>query len=179
MSPGRGVLTRLTVAAVIVAHVSACATRPANIRPKYVSPLIYAQATCAELVGESTTIAARLDPLGTRINKNANIDAIWVGTYVPLLILLPFTFFLLHGDGVQYEEYSSLLGQRDAVQQQAHQKRCDRMVGSGSELLRSPPGDPPVPVLKDSGQDSDDSDDPEYASAPLPRGRGAIPLARR
>ena len=124
MSFRHGPLARLIVVVAIAAHLGACATRPENVRPRYVSPLVFAQASCAELLGESTTLTSRLDPLKGRINKNATIDAIWVGTYVPLLVLLPFTFFLLHGDGAEYEEYSSLLGQQDAVQQQSRTKRC-------------------------------------------------------
>jgi hypothetical protein len=65
-----------------------------------------------------------MDPLAQRLSRNATVDAIWVGTYVPLLVLAPFTFFLLNGNGADYEEYSGLLGQHAAVQQQLGAKRC-------------------------------------------------------
>ena len=109
---------------VIAAQVAACATRPDHIQPRYVSPLIFGQATCPQLRGEAATLESRLEPLGHRIDRHADIDAIWVGTYVPLLVLLPFTFFLLNGDGAEHEEYSGLLGQRDAIAEQIRLKRC-------------------------------------------------------
>lgn len=112
------------LAAVIAIHAAACATRPADIQPRYLSPLVFGQATCAQLRVEASTISSHLDRMGPRIERNANVDAVWVGTYVPLVVLLPFTFFLLNGDGPEYEEYSALLGQRHAVYEQQRQKHC-------------------------------------------------------
>ena len=88
------------------------------------APLLYGPATCAQLLGELSTISGRLEPLKERLNRNATSDEIWVGVYVVLVILLPFTFFLIHGNGPEYEKYSWLLGERDAVQQQFHAKQC-------------------------------------------------------
>ena len=115
---------RIAAALVIVTHLAACATRPSNIDPMYVSPLIYGQATCAQLLDELSTISGRLAPLKERLGRNATSDEIWVGVYVVLVILLPFTFFLIHGNGPEYEKYSWLLGELEAVQQQLHAKQC-------------------------------------------------------
>lgn len=119
-----GVVTRVIVVVLIAAHAVACATRPGNIHPRYMSPLMFGQATCAQLYGEMSTLSSRMEPLHRRINRNATGDIIWVSTYVVAFVLLPFTFFLLKGNGEEYEEYSDLLGQRDAVQQQLDSKRC-------------------------------------------------------
>ncbi len=119
-----GAFARVIAVLVIAGQIAACATRPANIQPRYVSPLIFGQATCAQLLDELSTISLRLDPLKDRINRNATNDSIWVGTYVVAFVLLPFTFFLLKGDGTEFQEYSWLLGQHDAVQQQLLSKKC-------------------------------------------------------
>ena len=118
------VFGRMAVA-VLVALATACATRPAGIPARYVSPLIFGQATCAQLLVEASTLSSHLDRVSARIDHNADIDAIWVGTYVPLVVLLPFTFFLLTGDGPDYEEYAALLGQRNAVEEQLRLKHCN------------------------------------------------------
>lgn len=115
---------RAIAAIVIATQLAACATRPSKIDPMYVSPLMYARATCAELVDETATVSHRLEPLKDRLNRNATSDAIWVGIYVPMVVLLPFTFFLIHGNGPEYEKYSWLLGERDALQQQLRAKQC-------------------------------------------------------
>lgn len=120
----RGVFARGIVVVLIAAHVAACATRPERISPRYVSPLIFGQATCVQLYGEMSTLSSRMEPLYRRINRNATGDTIWVSTYIIAFVLLPFTFFLLKGNGEEYEEYSDLLGQRDAVQQQLDSKKC-------------------------------------------------------
>ena len=120
----RSAFARASAAAVIVTQVAACATRPSNIDPMYVSPLIYGTATCTQLLGELSTVSGRLAPLEGRLNRNATSDAIWVGVYVPMVVLLPFTFFLIHGNGPEYEKYSWLLGERDAIEQQLHAKQC-------------------------------------------------------
>lgn len=88
------------------------------------SPLLYGQATCAQLLGEIATLSLRLDPLEKKISRNVRNDSLWVGSYVVAFILLPFTFFMIQGDGPAYEEYSGLLGQREAVQQQIDSRPC-------------------------------------------------------
>lgn len=120
-----GVFGRVIAILVILGHLGACATRPENIHPRYLSPLLFDKATCGQLRTESSTLTAQLGPLGKRINRNATVDAIWVSVYIPLVVLLPFTFFLLSGNGAEYEEYSGLLGQRDAVRQQLDSKHCE------------------------------------------------------
>ncbi len=116
--------SRRVAALVIVAQLAGCATKPADIPGRYLSPLVFAQASCGQLLTELATIESRMQPLHHRIHRNVTTDAIWVGVYVPLLILLPFTFFMLKGDGTDYEEYSSLLGQQEAMRQQMGQKHC-------------------------------------------------------
>jgi hypothetical protein len=115
---------RSIAALLVVAQLAGCATKPADIPGRYMSPLVFAQASCGQLVAELATIDQRMLPLHHKIHRNVTTDAIWVSVYVPLLILLPFTFFMLKGNGSEYEEYSSLLGQRQAVQQQMDQKHC-------------------------------------------------------
>jgi hypothetical protein len=109
---------------VVLAQLSACATRPDDIRPQYVSSDAYASSSCEELARRAEKNQLRLAQLSDQINHNANVDAARVAGAVAMAVVLPFWFVKTHGSGPQQAEYAQLLGEQRAIRERMQQANC-------------------------------------------------------
>jgi hypothetical protein len=117
-------MTRFNGAATVLvglAFVAGCAQQPKDIAPTYVSPLLYENLTCQQLVVEGQRVSARAaEVTGTQQQKASN-DAVAMG--VGLVLFWPALFFI-KGDTQTAGEVARLKGEMDAIQQAAIAKNC-------------------------------------------------------
>ena len=99
-----------------------CASDPKDIGTAYVSPLIYKNYDCDQLVMEGDRISRRTQQLHASLKKTADDDAAQMT--VGMLLLWPTLFWLEGGDGPEAQEYARLKGENDALQQAAIQRNC-------------------------------------------------------
>jgi hypothetical protein len=98
-----------------------CAQQPKDIAPSYVSPLLYENLTCEQLVVEGQRVSARAaEVTGTQQQKASN-DAVAMG--VGLVLFWPALFFI-KGDTQTAGEVARLKGEMDAIQQAATARNC-------------------------------------------------------
>jgi hypothetical protein len=113
-------MKRILLAVGIIA-LSACADHTHEIPAAYVSPLQYQDYSCKQLGAEMQRVSGRANQVAYEVNKNADGDATAMG--VGLVLFWPALFFL-DGNTPQAQEYASLKGQFDALEQAAIQKEC-------------------------------------------------------
>ena len=99
-----------------------CATAPEDIQTSSVSPLMYRDYTCNQLVMEMDRVNRRATELQMSLKKTADDDGAQMA--VGLILFWPALFFLEGGDGPQAAEYSRIKGENDAVEVAAIQKEC-------------------------------------------------------
>lgn len=97
-----------------------CASTPERIGASYVSPLVYANYDCGQILAERERIATRVHDVAAAQNRQAQNEQIAAG--VGLVIFWPALFLLVGPD--RREELSNLKGHYDALEQVAIQKRC-------------------------------------------------------
>lgn len=99
-----------------------CATAPEDIQTSSVSPLMYRDYTCNQLVMEMDRVNRRATELQTSLKKTADDDGAQMA--IGVILFWPALFFLEGGDGPQAAEYSRIKGEKDAVEIAAIQKDC-------------------------------------------------------
>lgn len=112
-----------------LALLASCATSPKDIRAAYVSPLLYQDFTCDQLILEMDHVGRRVSELYISLDKRAKADQAQTG--VGLILFWP-ALFLLDGDGPEAQEYARLKGEYEAIYTQVRRKDC------GNELPPSP-----------------------------------------
>ena len=117
----------LTAAALVL---SACATSPDKISSAYVSPMVYKEYDCNQLIGELQRVTRVANERYGVLKKQSDNDNAQMA--VGMLLFWPALFFLEGGDGPEAAEYARLKGERDALEQAAIQKRCDLSGASGA-----------------------------------------------
>lgn len=108
--------------AALLTTLTACASKPQDISPQYVSPLQYQHYDCGQIGMEMQRVSARVSELTGTLDKKAGDDAAQMG--VGLVLFWPALFFLEGGDGAQAQEYARLKGEFDALEKVAIEKRC-------------------------------------------------------
>jgi hypothetical protein len=114
-------MRRLLSGVAIAALLSGCATQPKDIAPTYVSPLLYENLTCDQLIAEGQRVSGRAGELTGTQQKKADGDAVAMG--VGLILFWPALFFI-KGDKETAGEIGRLRGEMDAIQQASIRKNC-------------------------------------------------------
>jgi hypothetical protein len=103
--------------------ISGCASSPDSMLASSVSPLLYQDYDCKQLVMEGDRISRRTQALYATLDSKASTDTVQMT--VGLLLLWPTLFFLEGGDGAEAVEYKRLKGEYDAIHQAAIVQKCD------------------------------------------------------
>jgi hypothetical protein len=107
--------------AAIAALLAGCATQPKDISAAYVSPMLYDNFTCEQLIAEGQRVSGRAAELTGAQQKKADGDAVAMG--VGLILFWPALFFI-KGDKETAGELGHLKGEMDAIQQASIRKNC-------------------------------------------------------
>lgn len=105
-----------------LAMISACATQPNKIAATYVSPMIYKDYDCDQIVLEQNRIERRTGELYSSLKKEANADSWQMG--LGLVLFWPTLFMLEGGDGPEATEYARLRGEYEALNDVSVSKKC-------------------------------------------------------
>ena len=111
----------ITLFCVISLMVSSCATRPKDIAPSYVSPLIYETYDCTQMAAEAERLSSRVAEVTGVQSKKATGDAVVMG--VGLVVFWPALFFI-KGDGATEGEIARLKGEMETIEKVSIQKNC-------------------------------------------------------
>ena len=101
--------------------VTACASRPEDIKASYVSPLQYQDYSCRQIGKEVARVGRKLSEVSGAQDDTASSDSVAMG--VGLVLFWPALFFIDSDD--QKEEVARLKGEFDALEQIAIEKDCD------------------------------------------------------
>lgn len=113
--------TRVVSASVALSLLAACTTPPDKVSASYVSPMQYADYSCAQIKGELQRVNRKVVSVSGAQKKEADKDAVAMG--VGLVLFWPALFFLVGDD--QKEELARLKGEYDALQEAAVKKECE------------------------------------------------------
>jgi predicted peptidase len=114
--------------------VSGCASNPDKIKTAYVSPLKYANFSCAQIAAEMDHIGRSTTQLYQSLQSESKADNWQMG--VGLLLFWPSLFFLEGGDGPEAAEYSQLKGDYEALRQASNQKECMVSARSPEDIIK-------------------------------------------
>ena len=113
--------SKFVMAALAIALVSGCATRPENIASAHVSTSGYNNMNCSQLRNEAAEVSNAAMSASAMQQKKATGDAVAMG--VGLVLFWPAVFFI-GGDGAQSAEVARLKGEMNAIQTVARRKGC-------------------------------------------------------
>ena len=102
--------------------VTGCATSPNEMTASYVSPLLYQNYDCQQLVMESDRVSRRVQSMHAKLDEKASGDT--TKMTVGLILFWP-TLFFLDGDEDGAIEYKRLKGESEGIHQAAIAKKCD------------------------------------------------------
>jgi len=117
-----------------VAQVAACASRPDSIEARYVSPTMYQNWSCEQLVEERGRLTKEVQRVSGLQRENANADAVLMT--VGIIVLWP-VLFGLAATKDRKDELGHLKGEYDAVDLSVKTKQCTTPA----------PGAPSVPAI--------------------------------
>lgn len=115
------VVKKLSLGAVCLSMLTACAQQPDKIQATYVSPNTYSSGTCTSLKMERAEIVAEVESLTVDQKKHADNDAIAMG--VGLILFWPALFALALTDD-QKAELSLAKGNMEAIDKTMAAKNC-------------------------------------------------------
>ena len=113
--------------------VTGCASDPENIKTARVSPLLYKNYTCDQIILETDIVSSEVDHLYASLEKKATSDQWQMG--IGLVLFWPALFFLEGGDGSDAVEYGRLKGEYKALQKVAVSKKCDMSLLAGFKTV--------------------------------------------
>jgi hypothetical protein len=102
--------------------VSSCAKHPDKIKSQYISPLVYSEYSCDQIISEMQRLTSKISEL-RGIQQNASTKSN-VATGVGVVLFWPALFFI-DSNSEQASEYARLKGEYDALGQAAIQKNCN------------------------------------------------------
>lgn len=103
-----------------------CATAPEKIQSSSVSPLIYRDYTCNQIIMEMDRVDRRASELHGSLKKTASDDSTQMA--IGMILFWPALFFLEGGDGPQAAEYARIKGEKEAIEVAAIQKDCSMAI---------------------------------------------------
>jgi hypothetical protein len=111
-----------------------CTTTSKNVPARYVPPTQYQAYNCKQLAVEFQRKQTRIEEIAGQLDEKASKDQL-VGTF-GAVVFFP-VLFMLGGNPLLEDEYAGLVGEAEAMQQAAFQKRCTNPeVSSPSARLR-------------------------------------------
>jgi hypothetical protein len=116
---------------IAAATVAACASKSEDIAPSHVSPMMYQNYTCQQLVQEAQMVSSRAVQASGAQDKQRTNDQL--ATAAAVVVFWPAAFFV-GGDKQTAAELASLKGQMVAIEQASIQKKCN------IQFDRGPPG---------------------------------------
>ena len=72
-------INRICIGGVLLVIVTGCATKPENIKPSYISPLVYQKYDCDQLSAEAKRISSRAADVTGVQKKKAKRDSVAMG----------------------------------------------------------------------------------------------------
>lgn len=111
-------LLALAITALIV---NGCASNSKEIQAAYVSPMMYQDFSCSQLVAESQRIQRRVSGAAGAVDERASGDKMKMG--VGLVLFWP-TLFFLKGDGAEHQELARLKGEFEAIELAYTRRDC-------------------------------------------------------
>ena len=124
----------------------ACAQRPDKMGATEVSPLVYKDYDCDQIIMESDRISTRVNKLYQQLNDEARADEWQMG--IGLVLFWPALFFLEGGDGPEAVEFRELKGQYNALRKAEVMKKCGLKMGEIEDLLPKPQNAPAPKIEK-------------------------------
>ncbi|MEM6658937.1 MAG: hypothetical protein AAF496_15400 [Pseudomonadota bacterium] len=106
---------------VVTSFLTACAASPDKVSSAYVSPGLYEDRTCSELMEERNQIASNVNRLSAEQKKASTTDA--VATGVALVLFWPAAFALAATQD-QSNQLAQAKGNYDAITTQMTKKNC-------------------------------------------------------
>ncbi len=116
-------MKKITYGLLAALAVTGCASSPKDIKESRVSPLIYKDYTCDQIILETDNVSAEVDRLYASLEEEATADQWQMG--VGMLLFWPALFFLEGGDSEEAVQYARLKGEHRALQKVAISKKCD------------------------------------------------------
>lgn len=101
---------------------SSCASPPGEIRPAYVSPLLYLQYDCDQIAMEMERVSRRLNEVHSAVLQRRNKDS--KNMAIGMILFFP-SLFYIKGDGPEAVEFARLQGEMESLEKVAIQKKCD------------------------------------------------------
>lgn len=125
------------VLVLMITSISGCASSPKNIEATYVSPLVYKDYDCDQIIMEMDHVSRRTAELMNSLQKKSSNDKVQAG--IGLILFWPVLFALEGGDGPEAAEYARLKGEYEALRQVLVEKKCasDEMPPSPTELYEA------------------------------------------
>lgn len=149
-----------------LALLSACASQPEDIQAAYVSPNLYANYTCPELLNERERIVARVNFVADAQSDKATNDA--VATGVGIILFWPALFLLASGSDRE-AELASLKGNYDAIEQSIIKRKCQlESPSAAASRVATAPGSAPAPHVDNSFEAQQRSINDETAAPATP-----------
>ena len=119
-------ITRLMGTVLIAAFLLGCASTPDKLGAQYVSPLVYKDYDCDQIITEMDRVSRRSGELYTSLKKTADTDSAQMAA--GMILFWPALFFLEGGDSAEATEYARLKGEMDAMHKVSLEKRCEIKV---------------------------------------------------
>tara|TARA_B100001964_G_scaffold75360_1_gene85618 strand:- start:1455 stop:2039 length:585 start_codon:yes stop_codon:yes gene_type:complete len=115
----------VTIFLIGVIFLSGCASKPGDIVPAYVSPLLYEKYNCEQIAMEMDRVSRRLNEVLTNVKRKRNADS--RNMAIGMVLFWPSLFFI-KGDGPEAVEFARLQGEAEALEKVAIQKMCDQSM---------------------------------------------------
>ena len=106
---------------IVMSFLTACATRPRQIKDTYVSPLQYQEHSCDQIRQEYVRVNRKIIEVTEKQDRTADKDA--AGLIIGAFIFWPAVFLVLGGD--KENELARLKGESQAMEIMSMQKKCD------------------------------------------------------
>jgi hypothetical protein len=114
--------------------VQGCTTASKNVPAKYIPSAQYEAYNCYQLAVELQRKQTRIEEIAGQLDEKASKDQL-IGAF-GAVVFFP-VLFMLGGNPLLEDEYAGLVGEAEAMQQAAFQKRCTNPeVSSPSARLR-------------------------------------------
>jgi hypothetical protein len=135
------------VGIVAITQVAGCAKSPDSIDARYVSPTMYQNWSCEQLVDERTRLVKEVDRVSGLQRENANADTAMMT--VGLIVLWP-VLFGLAATHDRKDELGRLKGEYEAVDFQMKGKQCS-MPAPGAPSVSVPTTPATAAAIADAG----------------------------
>jgi hypothetical protein len=114
-------MKRLAVIPLVLA-IAACASNPNKIEATYVSPSVYKNYTCDELLADKEAIERQVETKTGKMKKAQTRDT--VALTATMILFWPAVFFMKGKNGGSDARLASLKGKYEAIETMVTQKRC-------------------------------------------------------